>query len=77
MNPDDDKKKKKKDWSDDDINPFDFFEGLGEFDMNKFMENFAPYFQGSSFGKMFWLLLGIVELLEGLFLNFWVYNRFV
>ncbi len=53
MNPeDDDKKKKKKNWSDDDINPFDFFEGLGEFDMNKFMENFAPYFQGSSFGKM-------------------------
>ena len=52
MNPDDDKKKKKKDWSEDEFNPFDFFEGFGEFDMNKFMENFAPYFQGSSFGKM-------------------------
>lgn len=53
MDPDDDKKKKKKkDWSDDDVNPFDFFEGLGEFDMSKFMENFAPYFKGSSFGKM-------------------------
>ena len=53
MNPDDDKKKKKnKDWSDDDFNPFDFFEGFGEFDMNKFMDNLAPFFKGSSFGKM-------------------------
>ena len=52
LTPDDDKKRKKKDWSDDDINPFDFFEGFEEFDMNKFMENLAPYFKGSSFGKM-------------------------
>ncbi|MHA1199622.1 MAG: archaeal heat shock protein Hsp20 [Candidatus Heimdallarchaeaceae archaeon] len=52
MDPEDDDKKKKKNWSDDDFNPFEFFEGLGEFDMNKIMENFAPYFKGSSFGKM-------------------------
>ncbi|MCE7741780.1 MAG: Hsp20/alpha crystallin family protein [Candidatus Heimdallarchaeota archaeon] len=52
MNPEDDDKKKKKNLSDDDFNPFDFFEGFGEFDMNKIMENFAPYFKGSSFGKM-------------------------
>ena len=55
LTPDDDDKKKKKrdDWKDEeDFNPFNFFEGFEEFDMNKFMENFAPYFKGSSFGKM-------------------------
>ncbi len=66
MDPEDDNKKKKKNWSDDDFNPFDFFEGFEEFDMNKFMENFAPYFKGSSFGKMIdEMIKNLMKNLEG------------
>ncbi|MCG3215659.1 MAG: Hsp20/alpha crystallin family protein [Candidatus Heimdallarchaeota archaeon] len=51
-NDNDDEKKKKKKESDDSSFPFDFFSSWENVDIEDIMGRFAPYFRGSSFGKM-------------------------